>query len=299
MSTRVDTEDIASTRSERVLAVVLVVFLLIGSGWFYVKIDDWVGGSRAWEYTAAEQRSIDAAETAEDRAWRAEEERDTALTDLELARENLSLAIEQDQPTESLSETFEEAQTEYAEARAEATTARSRADAAQQAADDARETYDDRARGKDGRYWIVALLRLLFVGALVGGSLRLITVQRARESRYLTLGLSAVAASTLTAVWFAGDYITDYIDVLELGPLVLSVLGAGATVVAFVALQRYLARRVPRSRVRKGECPFCGFPVRGDGPHCEGCGREVVGECGACSSPRRVGSPHCAVCGRD
>ncbi|GAA0192972.1 MULTISPECIES: zinc ribbon domain-containing protein [unclassified Aeromicrobium] len=299
MSTRVDTEDIASTRSERVLAVVLVVFLLIGSGWFYVKIDDWVGGSRAWEYTAAEQRSIDAAETAEDRAWRAEEERDTALTDLELARENLSLAIEQDQPTESLSETFEEAQTEYAEARAEATTARSRADAAQQAADDARETYDDRARGKDGRYWIVALLRLLFVGALVGGSLRLITVQRARESRYLTLGLSAVAASTLTAVWFAGDYITDYIDVLELGPLVLSVLGAGATVVAFVALQRYLARRVPRSRVRKGECPFCGFPVRGDGPHCEGCGREVVGECGACSSPRRVGSPHCAVCGHD
>lgn len=299
MSTRVDTEDIASTRSERVLAVVLVVFLLIGSGWFYVKIDDWVGGSRAWEYTAAEQRSIDAAETAEDRAWRAEEERDTALTDLELARENLSLAIEQDQPTESLSETFEEAQTEYAEARAEATTARSRADAAQQAADDARETYDDRARGKDGRYWIVALLRLLFVGALVGGSLRLITVQRARESRYLTLGLSAVAASTLTAVWFAGDYITDYIDVLELGPLVLSVLGAGATVVAFVALQRYLARRVPRSRVRKGECPFCGFPVRGDGPHCEGCGREVVGECGACSSPRRVGSPHCTVCGHD
>ncbi|RYY50941.1 MAG: hypothetical protein EON53_02125 [Actinomycetales bacterium] len=299
MSTRVDTEDIASTRSERVLAVVLVVFLLIGSGWFYVKIDDWVGGSRAWEYSAAEQRSIDAAETAEDRAWRAEEERDTALTDLELARENLSLAIEQDQPTESLSETFEEAQTEYAEARAEATTARSRADAAQQAADAARETYDDRARGKDGRYWIVALLRLLFVGALVGGSLRLITVQRARESRYLTLGLSAVAASTLTAVWFAGDYITDYIDVLELGPLVLSVLGAGATVVAFVALQRYLARRVPRSRVRKGECPFCGFPVRGDGPHCEGCGREVVGECGACSSPRRVGSPHCAVCGHD
>jgi hypothetical protein len=299
MSTRVDTEDIASTRSERVLAVVLVVFLLIGSGWFYVKIDDWVGGSRAWEYTAAEQRSIDAAETAEDRAWRAEEERDTALTDLELARENLSLAIEQDQPTESLSETFEEAQTEYAQARAEATTARSRADAAQQAADDARETYDDRARGKDGRYWIVALLRLLFIGALVGGSLRLITVQRARESRYLTLGLSAVAASTLTTVWFAGDYITDYIDVLELGPLVLSVLGAGATVVAFVALQRYLARRVPRSRVRKGECPFCGFPVRGEGPHCEGCGREVVGECGACSSPRRVGSPHCAVCGAD
>lgn len=299
MSTRVDTEDIASTRSERVLAVVLAVFLLIGTGWFYVKIDDWAGGTQAWEYTAAEQRAIDTSAIAEDRAFRTEEARDTALTDLELARENLSLAIDQDEPVDDLQETFEDAQTAYAEAREDATQARARADDAQEAAERAERSYQERREGKDGRYWIVALLRLLLVGALVGGSLRLITVQRARESRYLTLGLSAVAASVLTAVWFAGDYITDYIDVLELGPLVLSVLGAGATVVAFVALQRYLARRVPRSRVRKGECPFCGFPVRGEGPHCEGCGREVVAECSTCSSARRVGSPHCATCGAD
>ena len=63
----------------------------------------------------------------------------------------------------------------------------------------------------------------------------------------------------------AGDYITDYVDPLSLGPLVLSLFGVVATIAAFAVLQRYLARRIPIRRVRKGECPFCGYPVRGAG----------------------------------
>ena len=69
-----------------------------------------------------------------------------------------------------------------------------------------------------------------------------------------------------------------------------------APFLAFVALQRYLAGRVPLRRVRKRECPFCGFPV-GENEHCEGCGREVVAECATCSQPRRVGTLHCGACG--
>src|SRR5919106_130826 len=69
------------------------------------------------------------------------------------------------------------------------------------------------------------------------------------------------------------------------------------TLAAFAALQRYLVRRLPLARVRKGECPFCGYLVRG-GAHCEGCGREVVAECGACARARRVGTLHCGACGR-
>jgi hypothetical protein len=83
---------------------------------------------------------------------------------------------------------------------------------------------------------------------------------------------------------------------LDVGPLVLSLAGIGLTVAAFVALQRYLATRIPQRRVRRGECPFCGYSVRG-GAHCEGCGRQVVGRCPSCSGSRRVGAPHCGVCG--
>ena len=70
-----------------------------------------------------------------------------------------------------------------------------------------------------------------------------------------------------------------------------------ATLVAFWWLQRYLARRIPFRRVRKGECPFCGFPVSGT-ERCEGCGRPVMASCSTCGETRRVGTLHCGACGR-
>ena len=94
----------------------------------------------------------------------------------------------------------------------------------------------------------------------------------------------------------AGDYTTDYIDVGRSGPYLLSIAGIALTLFAFIGLQRHLAKRIPARRVRKHECPFCGFPV-GKNNHCEGCGRSVVGACATCDGPRRVGTPHCVVCG--
>jgi hypothetical protein len=127
--------------------------------------------------------------------------------------------------------------------------------------------------------------------------LRLVNVQRRRRSRFLPLGFAAAAAGVVTALVYATDYITEYIDPLDLGPIVLSAAGAAATIAAFVGLQRWLARRIPGRRVRNGECPFCGHPGRGEAPHCEGCGREVIAACASCGQPRRVGSAHCAHCG--
>ena len=89
---------------------------------------------------------------------------------------------------------------------------------------------------------------------------------------------------------------TDYFDPIDLGPLVLSLIGIVATLIAFVVLQRYLAKRLPSRRVRKSECPFCGYPVRGN-THCEGCGRDVIAPCAQCDAPRRVGAVHCGACG--
>ena len=36
-------------------------------------------------------------------------------------------------------------------------------------------------------------------------------------------------------------------------------------VLAYWALQRYISRRLPQRRVRRGQCPFCGYPA-GAGP---------------------------------
>jgi hypothetical protein len=131
---------------------------------------------------------------------------------------------------------------------------------------------------------------------LVAAAFLLVIGLHRRRSRYVPLGLGFAGFTAVLAFVMAGDYLTDYIDPLDLGILALSLFGAGVTVLAFFLLQRYLDRRLPFRRVRRGQCPFCGYPVRGNRA-CEGCGRDVVAPCARCSEPRRVGATHCGACG--
>ena len=92
------------------------------------------------------------------------------------------------------------------------------------------------------------------------------------------------------------DYTGSFIEFDEVGPLAISIAGIALTLGAFVALQRFLAKRVPARRVRRGECSFCGFPLRGTS-HCEGCGRAAIAACSNCGQERRVRTPRCGNCG--
>ena len=119
---------------------------------------------------------------------------------------------------------------------------------------------------------------------------------RRRRSRYLTVGLAFVGFATAQALVMAVDYPSDYIDLDEIGPAVLSAVGILMSLGAMVALQRYLAKRLPARRVKKRECPVCAYPVS-DNRFCEGCGREVLAECATCGRERRVGTARCGACG--
>ena len=143
---------------------------------------------------------------------------------------------------------------------------------------------------------IVFLLRLGLLTLMLAGAYRLLSRLRSRNSRYLPAALAWIGATAVLACVMAADYTDSYIEFDEVGPLAISIVGIVLTLVAFVALQRFLAKRVPVRRVRRGECPFCGFPVRGK-PHCEGCGRAVIASCSSCQEDRRVGTPRCACCG--
>jgi hypothetical protein len=117
-----------------------------------------------------------------------------------------------------------------------------------------------------------------------------------RGSRYFTLGIAAVGAAAILTLVFTADYVEDYVEWRDSGPVVLSLAGIGLTLGSFWGLQRYLQRRIPLRRVRKGECPFCGFPTAGN-TSCEGCGRTVAGSCSHCGERRRVGVLFCGSCG--
>ncbi|MEX2211874.1 MAG: hypothetical protein WD689_08970 [Gaiellaceae bacterium] len=298
-ATRVEIEEIESTKSEKFLAVVLAAFLLVGGIWFYAKSDDWIRDAVGTpQPTAAEQSAFDALDAAHRRHDRAIDQTIDAQSDLELAREAYRTALDAGRPAVALEREYVQAQERFRAAERDEVATRTAVTEVQPAADRAGRAYGERQeQAQDRRAWIAAIARFLFIGLWLALAFRLLGALRRRDSRYLPIGFAVIGAGTLLALLFASDYVTDYLDPLDLGPLLLSLVGAALTLVAFVALQRYLAQRIPLRRVRKAECPFCGFPVRGDGAFCEGCGREVVAACATCGRPRRVGTARCAACG--
>jgi hypothetical protein len=299
-STRVDVEEIEITTTEKLLAVVLAVFFLIGGLWAYSELDD-IGGSAyrppSAYFTPAEREAVARHDRAQERAFRAAAAEQRARQDLELAREAYRTALDAGRTAPELERAYRSAQRAFAKAQQATRAARREAARAQPEADAARRRAGEEAQEATRQSELVTFaLRLALLLATLAFGYWLVVRLRRSNSRYLPVAFAFVGAAAVLALVGAGDYLTNYIDVRELGPLVLSLVGIALTLAAFWWLQRYLARRIPQRRVRKGECPFCGYPVRG-GAHCEGCGRMVVGECATCHRPRRVGTFHCAECG--
>ena len=298
MSAQLDVEQLQTTKSEKLLALVLAVFLLIGGVWAYQEVDDWVRDAIPLrEPTAEEQRALDRFERAQQQRFAAEERVRQTRSEVELRRERYRTALDAGEPATRL-------RAEYLAAERELERAERRLGAANQelslsggAADRARQRLDrDLGERRDRQELVAFLLRLALALVFVVLAYVALTRLRQRGSRWFPLSGSAVLFATVFAFVVAVDYLTDYFDPFDAGILLLSLLGAGLTVVAFWLLQRYLARRLPLRRVRRGQCPYCGFPV-GRGERCEGCGRPVVAPCGNCAAPRRVGTPFCASCG--
>ena len=302
MSTRLDVEEIQTTKGEKLLAVVLAIFVLIGGVWAYSKIDDAVRTSTKPDYsyrgTPAEQAAVARQEAAFGRLARAERGATRALANLNLRREAYNTALAAHRPeADQLGKAYDRAQARLAQTREEAAAARREVAATRPAGDAAQRHIGEVRMGRTNHRELLAFaFRLAFVFASIVFGYWLLARLRRRGSRYYAVGLALVGYAAVLAFAMAVDYLTDYFEPLDYGPLAISLFGIAVTLLAFVGLQRYLARRIPHRRVRKGECPFCGYPVRGN-EHCERCGREVIAPCTRCHEPRRVGTLHCGACG--
>ncbi|HEX5929435.1 MAG TPA: zinc ribbon domain-containing protein [Solirubrobacterales bacterium] len=302
--------EIETSATEKVLALVLAVFISIGAIWGYVKLDE-VAAPDSPAYVADRQligSGEFAALQSHGRAQRAvraaRNDRRAAVRELELSREAYRTGLDAGEPSAELRVEYEAAQTELAAASRELAAAaalerRTRPaalEAKERLAEErqavARQAEDDRVRHDR----IVFGLRLVLLALMLAGAYQLLSRLRSRNSRYLPAALAWIGATAILAVVMAGDYTDSYLAFDEVGPLAISVVGVVLTLLAFVALQRFLAKRVPARRVRRGECSFCGFPLR-DKPHCEGCGRAAIASCSSCHKDRRVGTPRCGWCG--
>ena len=301
MSTHVDVEEIRTTKGEQLLAVVLAAFLLIGGIWVYAKIDDAVRTSSPPDFsyrgTPVEQAAVRRLRQADLRQSQSAREVAAARDNLELRREAYRTALDANRPAAELERAYNRARARLVRAERELASARSDVAAARPAAVAAQRDIARVQAGRTERRELLAFVfRALFAITSLVCAYWLLAYLRRRRSRYYPVGMAVVAATAILAFAGAADYLTDYFDPIDLGPLVLSLFGIVATLIAFAVLQRYLARRLPARRVRHRECPFCGYPVR-ENEHCEGCGRDVVAPCARCSEPRRVGALHCGACG--
>lgn len=308
MTTRVDVEEIETTRSEKLLAAVLVVFMLIGLIWAYAhvakELPDSEYGQPKVTLAKVDREAVRQFERAQTRVSSRAARADAARSQLVDRREAYRTSLDEGAPDAGLAALYRQAQAADVVAQNALRLAQQRRDTLKPAADAVHKREQalwDKAQSKFDREVDAAerttfLRRLALVLLSLGASYLLLARLRSRRSRYLPVAMAAVASVAILALVMAVDYMADYIDLTDLGILVLSLFGIAMTMVAFWVLQRYLAKRVPGRRVRKGECPFCGYPAHG-GSHCEGCGRDVVAPCSSCSAPRRVGTNHCGACG--
>lgn len=308
MTTRVDVEEIETTKGEKLLAAVLAVFVLIGLLWAYYNIDvEHQFRSYAFSgssLSAADRSAMDERARTEAELGRARQDESQARRRLVDIREAYRTALDASQRDPALESSYRVAQRAYADAQERTrTAARENAEAipaaraAERRALDAGDNEQERRESQQRHDDRVTLARRLGLVLLaLGASYMLLSRLRTRRSRYLPTGMAAVAAVALLALVMAIDYMADYVEITDLGVLLLALIGALMTLGAFVVLQRYLAGRIPERRVRRRECPFCGYPAHGNA-HCEGCGRDVIAQCTACEAPRRVGTRRCGTCG--
>lgn len=298
MTVRADVEQIQSTRTEKLLAVVLAAFLVLGAVWTYSRLDDVIRKHEPLPRTAFGSGPAERAyQQASFRLSRDRASQNLALRQLILKREAYRTALEAHRPAAKLAAAYDAAQARYASSQHVVAVAKQRAATARPAA-----AAEERKAGATLRATLHRqardsfLARLGLVGLGIVFAYLLLATMRRRATRWFPLAASVVAAATILAFVLASDYTTDYFDPFRWGIAFIALLGVVATLLAYWALQRYISRRLPQRRVRRGQCPFCGYPT-GAGPHCEGCGRDVLAPCARCEAPRRVGTEHCATCG--
>jgi hypothetical protein len=297
MRIRADVEDIQTTRTEKLLAVVFAAFLLLGGIWTYQKVDDVVRRHVKVPTFATAGRASARLQRAQAREAETSTRRARALQDLELRREAYRTALEAHQAAGALRRQYDTAQAEFAAADKELAAAQQEAAQVRPAAEAEQRSLSHRIeRAYDRQERDSFFARLGLVILWIAGAYGLLIWGRRRASRWFPLAGSVVAAATILAFVLASDYLTDYLEPFDWGIAGIAALGIVATLLVYWGLQRYLIRRIPQRRVKRRLCPFCGYPV-GETMHCEGCGREVLAPCTKCEAPRRVGTPYCGVCG--
>jgi hypothetical protein len=321
-------DEVESSRVEKLLALGLVVFLLVGGFWIMDRLGslpprpDWTGISAAQGLPEAErelrvvevdyQRGVEA-------VIQAQQTLDRARAEYEFRREEYRVALERDLASPELAaahqrakEAFEKAQGEFEVAETVASTLQARLAGPRETFERLQRAVGEAAKRAEDRYQLaIFALRFGYALPLFGLSVWLWLGLRRRRARHLILATSFMGFAGIQAVGLVGQY--GWYVLRDIGPIALSAAGSAVCIAGLVAVRRWAtsAKRLATSRLRRSQCPYCGFPLNpgllaagqvggAGGPawHCPGCGRGLASTCAHCGQAGLAETPYCRHCGQ-
>lgn len=312
---RQEQDEVESTRAEKLLALGFAAFLLVGGFWVMdrlgsiPKAPDYgaiaaAAGLPALEaqYRQAENDLARAQEAASVAAGQAEQ----ARSDYEFKREEYRVALERGVDDPALAQAHDAARLAFEQASARAALAQAtllsfsdKLTGPQAAFGQAQLEVSRDLQRAENRYQLALFgLRFGYALPLFGLAVWLWFVLRRRRVRYLVLATAFVGFAGIQALALVGQY--GWYLLRDIGPIALSVSGSAVCVAGLVALRRWATstKRVVTVRLRRGQCPFCGFPLVAGADYCAGCGTKATEACPGCGTPNVARSAFCSHCGR-
>lgn len=307
-------EQVDLTRAEKVLALGLVLFLLVGGLWIMSRLGripprpDYNAFFFRYEIPALEQevgvlrQALTQAEQAHQQAI---EEVNRRGAEYEFRREEYRTSLDAGVDDPKKKQAYQGAEAALQEAKSQEAAARSVLDQ-RRAALEGPAARLDAARNRAQRDWDAAqrrydlrvfLLRLAYVLPVLVASLAGWQALRRRRNQFLVIATSFLAFSILQALGLLGVYAWSVFR--HVAQLVVSIAGTAVTITGLVILRRYVFNpdRIARARLRRRQCPECGYPVQSDYEFCPDCGAQLASACPNCRRPRPRGLAVCPHCG--
>ncbi|MEW6545522.1 MAG: zinc ribbon domain-containing protein [Bacillota bacterium] len=308
-------ETTEATRAEKILALGLVVFLLLGGLWVLDRLGDVPrrpeyaalvakhGLSSLEEEVSRLQADLD---QAREILRQAREQESQARVQYEFRREEYRTLLDAGRDDPQRRQAYHDALAAYDRARENAAAAQAVVTRWEEALREPQSTLEERRALVSTEYAHLSrqyetkafLLRLGYALPLLALAVAMWQVVRRKHSPYLILLTGFMAFAVLQAAFLVGAYAwTLFRAWAQLG---VSLAGATITAAGIVALRRYVfsPQRVMRARARMGQCTRCGLPVAREYVFCPECGNRVAEDCPHCGRLRPVSLPICPYCGR-
>lgn len=309
-----DLEKVEATRAEKVLALALVVFLLVGGFWVLNQLEsipprpDYEAMSNQFhlaELRAEVQELQSDLYSTEELLNKQQARLNEARTQYEFRREEYRTALDSGIHSPEKEEAYELSLKNFEEQQLETDVVRKLVEVKQkelrgpEARLEAREAEFFKAfEAANQRYQLqLFLLRFGYAAPAFGLATYAWIQLRKRGSRHLIIATAFLAFTAIQLLVISGIYAWHLLR--DLAQIAVSVAGSVVSVAGLVTLRRYIFNfeRIARSRSRRGQCPYCGFPAGPGAGFCRECGRALAEPCPSCSASRPVLSQFCPACG--